>query len=232
MLYPFFDWTMIIVLPGILLAMYAQSKVKSTFAKYLRVGSARGRSGAEVAREILSHEGLEHVKVEMIGGDLTDHYDPRTKVLRLSSQVYNGSSLASLGVAAHEAGHAIQHGVGYFPLNFRNSLVPVANFGSTLAFPLFFLGLILTSPKLVTFGIYLFAAVVLFQVVTLPVEFNASRRALAALQGGGYIESREMAGTKAVLDAAALTYVAAALVGLLNLVRLLLISGLLGRRDD
>jgi Zn-dependent membrane protease YugP len=187
-------------------------------------------TGAKAARAILDSKGASHVKVEMIEGNLTDHYDPRTKVLRLSKPVHSGNSLASLGVAAHEAGHAIQHSVGYLPLNIRHSLVPVANFGSTLAFPLFLIGLFI-SPPLVTAGLYLFSAVILFQLVTLPVEFNASSRALVALERGGYISRQEVKGTKAVLDAAALTYVAAALVGILNLVRLLMIAGIFGRDD-
>lgn len=230
MFFPFFDPTMIIVIPGLILAMYAQSKVKTTFDRYSRVAASSGMSGARVARAMLDRMGLSHVNVEMTQGHLSDHYDPRKKVLRLSPPVYQGTSLASLGVAAHEAGHAVQHSVGYFPLNLRNSLVPVANFGSTLAFPLFLIGLFM-SPSLVTIGLYLFSAVVIFQVVTLPVEFNASRRAMLALEQGGYISGQEAKGTKAVLDAAALTYVAAALVGLLNLLRLMLIAGVF-RRDE
>lgn len=230
MFFPFFDPTMIIVIPGLILAMYAQSKVKTTFDRYSRVAASSGMTGARVARAILDRMGLSHVNVEMTQGNLNDHYDPRSKVLRLSPPVYQGTSIASLGVAAHEAGHAMQHSAGYFPLNLRNSLVPVANFGSTLAFPLFFIGLFM-SPSLVTIGLYLFSAVVIFQVVTLPVEFNASRRAMLALEQGGYISGQEAKGTKAVLDAAALTYVAAALVGLLTLLRLLLIAGVF-RRDE
>lgn len=233
MFYPFFfDWTMIIVIPGLILAMYAQGKVKTAFAKYSRVYSASRMTGAQVARRILDSEGLDDVGVEMIGGHLSDHYDPTKRVVRLSQEVYRGSSLASLGVAAHETGHAVQHKVGYLPLNIRHSLVPVANFGSTLAFPLFFLGFFMRSQTMVQFGIYLFAGVVLFQLVTLPVEFNASNRALAILEGGGYISRSEVSGTRSVLNAAALTYVASALVGLLNLLRLLLISGVLGGRDE
>lgn len=231
MYYPLFDSSMLIVIPGIILAMYAQAKVQSTFARFSRVASTRGLSGAAVARSILQSRGMGHVNVEMIQGHLGDHYDPVKKSVRLSPEVYTGSSLASLGVAAHETGHAIQHSVGYLPLNIRHSLVPVANFGSTLAFPLFILGLFMASPGLMRFGIYLFAAVVLFQLVTLPVEFNASRRALAVLADSGYITPAEISGTRAVLNAAALTYVAAALVGLLSLVRLILLSGIFGRRD-
>jgi Zn-dependent membrane protease YugP len=231
MFFPFFDPSMLIVLPGLLLAMYAQFMVHTTFSSYTRVYSQRGMTGAQAAREILDSQGLNYVPVEMIDGQLTDHYDPRDKVLRLSPEVYRGSSIASLGVAAHEAGHALQHAHGYYPLNLRNSLVPVANFGSTLAFPLFLIGLFI-SPALVKLGLWLFAAVLVFQVVTLPVEFNASNRAIALLEGQNFIGGSEVAGTKKVLNAAALTYVAAVLVSLLQLVRLLLISGLLGNRDD
>lgn len=230
MFYPFFDASMLIVIPGLILAMYAQTKVKTTFERYSKVAASSGMTGAKAARAILESTGASHVDVEMIEGNLTDHYDPRKKVLRLSRSVYSGGSLASLGVAAHEAGHAIQHAVGYVPLNIRHSLVPVANFGSTLAFPLFLIGLFI-HPSLARAGIYLFAAVVLFQLVTLPVEFNASSRAMVALERGGYITRQEVKGTKAVLDAAALTYVAAALVGILNLVRLLVIAGMFGRDD-
>ncbi len=225
--------SMIILIPGIILAMYAQAKVKSTFARYSKVASSKGLTGADVARAILRSQGLDHVGVEMIGGNLSDHYDPRVKMVRLSQQVYQGNSLASLGVAAHETGHAVQHAVGYVPLNIRNGLVPVANFGSNLAFPLLFIGLFLSGSmgtNLVYLGIYLFAAVVLFQLVTLPVEFNASSRAMAILHNGDYISSDELPKTKSVLDAAAMTYVASALMGILNLVRLLLISGVLGGR--
>jgi len=221
---PFYDSTMLLLIPGIILAFYAQTKVKSTFERFSKVNSVKRTTGAEVARAILDSEGLKHVNVEMIDGKLSDHYDPRQKVLRLSPEVYRGSSLASLGVAAHETGHAIQHATGYWPLNIRHSLVPVANFGSKLAFPLFVIGLLFASTGLVNLGIYMFSAVVLFQLVTLPVEFNASKRAIAILEGQGYITSSEVAGTKSVLDAAALTYVAAALVGLLSLLRLILLS--------
>lgn len=230
MFVPFFDWTMIIVLPGLLLAMYAQFKVKSTFQRFTRVRALSGMTGAQVARNILNSQGLDYVTVEMINGELTDHYDPRTKVLRLSPEVYNGTSLASLGVAAHEVGHALQHATGYFPLNFRNSLVPVANFGSALAFPLFLIGLFI-SPALVKLGLWLFSAVVIFQLVTLPVEFNASNRAIALLEGNHYIGSHEVGNTKKVLSAAALTYVAALLVAVLELVRLLAIAGFFGRDE-
>lgn len=231
MFFPFYDPTLIIVLPGLLLAIYAQMKVKSAFYQYSRVPSKCGMTGAQAAKEILRAQGLDYVDVEMIEGELTDHYDPRDKVLRLSPQVYGGTSLASIGVAAHEAGHALQHATGYTPLNLRNSLVPVANLSSTLAFPLFFIGLFF-SFTLVKLGLWLFALAVFFQVVTLPVEFNASRRAVALLEGNNFISGSEVEGTQKVLKAAALTYVAALLVSLLQLLRLLVISGVLGDRDN
>ncbi|PKM81719.1 MAG: peptidase [Firmicutes bacterium HGW-Firmicutes-14] len=232
-MFPFFwDPTMIILIPGLIFAMYAQYKVKNTFARYARVRAASGITGAQVAKRLLEDARINDVTVEMTGGHLSDHYDPRKKALRLSSEVYNGASLASLGVAAHETGHAIQHDRGYMPLNIRSAFVPVAQFGSTLAFPLFLIGLFMNSGTLLWAGIYLFTAVVVFQVVTLPVEFNASSRAMEILQSGGHISASEAGETRKVLNAAALTYVAAALMGLLQLVRLLLISGVLGRRDD
>lgn len=227
----FLDWTMILLIPAILLSLYAQAKVQGAYAKWSQVRSASGVSGAMAARELLNRAGLDHVRVEMVQGHLTDHYDPRTKTLRLSPQVYNSSSIAALGIAAHETGHAIQHDVGYYPLALRNSLVPVANFGSNLAFPLIILGLLMGLPKLAIWGVYAFTAVVLFQLVTLPVEFNASSRAVALLEGSGFITRNEVAPTKAVLNAAALTYVAAAVTAVLNLLRLLIISGVL-RRDE
>lgn len=232
MFYPFWDPTMILLIPGIILAMYAQGKVQSTFRKFSQVLSRRGITGAQVARYILDSEGLNDVEIEPIAGHLSDHYDPRVRKVRLSGDVYNGTSLASLGVAAHEVGHAIQHDTGYTPLHLRSTLVPITQIGSTLSFPILLLGLFMGAPMFVKAGVYLFAAVVLFQVVTLPVEFNASSRALNILSTNGYLDNDEIGKTKKVLDAAALTYVAAALMAALNLVRLLLISGLLGRSDD
>lgn len=188
-------------------------------------------TGAAVARRLLQEAGIDSVSVELTGGKLSDHYDPRAKVLRLSPQVYNSTSLAALGVAAHEAGHAIQHDVNYLPLQLRASFVPVAQFGSTLSFPLLIIGLLMGSPTLAQLGVWAFTAVVLFQLITLPVEFNASSRAVSLLAGGGYLTQEEVAPTRRVLNAAALTYVAAAITAILNLIRLLLISGML-RRDD
>ncbi|MFZ7103117.1 MAG: zinc metallopeptidase [Peptococcaceae bacterium] len=228
----FFDPTMILLIPGIILAAYAQGKVQTTFQRYSRVLSRRGITGAQVARFILDGYGLQEVDVEMTGGRLSDHYDPRTRKVRLSNDVYRGSSLASLGVAAHEVGHAIQHDTGYTPLHIRNSIVPVTQIGSTLSFPLLIIGLLMGSFALARLGVLLFAGVVLFQVITLPVEFNASSRALAILDKEGFLSREELAGTKKVLDAAALTYVAAALMAALNLLRLLIISGMLGGRRD
>lgn len=216
----------IILIPAILFAMYAQAKVKSTFNKYLRIQNKSGYTGAEIARMILDRNGLHDVAIEHIGGSLTDHYDPRKKVLRLSTPVYNGRSVASAGVAAHEVGHAIQHAKGYFPLILRNNIAPVANFGARFVWILVFAGFLFNS-VLIQVGILLYLAVVAFQVVTLPVEFNASSRALAQLEGG-IITRDEINPAKKVLNAAALTYVAATLVGIAQLIRLILLS----RRRD
>ena len=227
----FWDPTFILLIPGIIIAAWAQHKVTATFDKYYRVGSLSGMTAAQAARRILNQQGLDNVTVEVIPGRLSDHYDPRVKALRLSEQVYHSKSLAAIGVAAHEAGHAIQHDEGYAPLAIRSSLVPVAQFGSNAAWILLIVGLILGAPFLARIGVYAFAGVVLFQLVTLPVEFNASSRALALLEGGGYLTREEIPQTKKVLDAAALTYVAAALMGILQLVRLIIISGI-GRNDE
>jgi len=224
----YYDPTMIILLPAILLSLYAQTKVNSAFSKYLRVPSYSGYTGREVARMILDRNGLYNVRVEPIDGQLTDHYDPRTNVIRLSSSVYNGTSIAALSVAAHETGHAIQHGEGYFPLILRNNIAPVANIGARFVWVLILLGFLMSSPTLVNAGIILYLAVVLFQVVTLPVEFNASRRALVQLESG-FVSSNEIGPAKEVLKAAALTYVAATLVAIGQLIRLILSSN---RRRD
>lgn len=231
MFFPFYDATMIVVLPAILLAMYAQAKVQGTFQRYLNVYAANGLTGAQVAHQLLRQKGLDAVRVETVAGNLTDHYDPRSQVVRLSQQVYGGRSLAAIGVAAHETGHAIQHATGYLPLNIRHSLVPVANIGSQLGLPLALFGLFFfRSEFLVQLGIMLFAGAVLFQVVTLPVEFNASSRALLMLEQGGYLSGNEIGGAKKVLNAAALTYVAATLVAVMHLFRLLLLSGAFNRQ--
>ncbi|HHX24952.1 MAG: zinc metallopeptidase [Tepidanaerobacteraceae bacterium] len=221
----FWDSTMILLLPAMILAFYAQTKVTSTFEKYLRVPARSQMTGADVAREILRRSGIDDVSVQIQGGRLSDHYDPRRKVLRLSSDVYNGRSLAAIGVAAHECGHAIQHDVGYIPLALRNTIVPIAGFGSQMAFPLFFIGLLFSAESLMMLGILLFSAAVLFQVVTLPVEYNASNRAVAILEGHGFIEKSELGPVKAVLGAAALTYVAATMMAVMQLLRLLVLAG-------
>lgn len=226
MFYPgfFFDWTQIILLPAIILAFYAQFKVQSTFVAFSEIRSLASRTGAQVARELLDRNGLYNVRVEEVSGNLSDHYDPRTQVIRLSPNVYENTSLAALGVAAHETGHAIQHATGYIPLQIRHSLVPVANLGSSAAIPLFFLGFIFSIPFLLNMGIVFFSFAVLFQIITLPVEFNASSRALTLLRSGRYLSQEELRGAKKVLSAAALTYVAATLMAILQLIRLLILS--------
>lgn len=232
MFLPGWDPTLILLVPAIILSLYAQAKVQSTFQHYLRVPASSGLTGAAVARQLLERSGIRDVRIEMIPRTLGDHYDPRARVLRLSPEVYNSTSLAAIGVAAHEAGHAIQHHRGYFPFGLRSAFVPVAQIGSNLAFPLLLIGLFFGLPGLVRFGVWAFVAVVLFQLVTLPVEYNASGRAIALLEGGGYIRRQEIGAARKVLDAAALTYVAAALMAVLNLARLFLISQMAGGRDE
>ena len=211
---------LIFVFPAMLLAAYAQMKIKSSFNKYSKVPNGYGYTGAQVARIILDKNGLNNIKVESVAGTLTDHYDPRTGVIRLSNHVYSGSSIASMSVAAHEVGHAIQHIEGYFPLILRNNIAPIAGFGSRLVGVFVLLGLIMSLPMFIDIGVFLFLAVVAFQLITLPVEFNASRRALAQLEGG--ISTYEnLVPAKKVLNAAALTYVAATLVAVGQLLRLL-----------
>jgi hypothetical protein len=218
-----YDPTFILLIPAVIFALYAQAKVQGTFNKFSNVASARGFSGAELARKILDHENLSAVKVEQTTGSLTDHYDPRSKTLRLSKPVYQSTSVAALGVVAHEIGHAIQDAKAYTPLKLRNSIVPVASFGSNLAFPLFFVGIFAGLPFLMDLGILLFVLAVVFTVITLPVEFNASQRAIQLLADGGYLTAQEIPLAKQVLSAAALTYVAATTMAVLNLVRLLML---------
>ncbi|NLW55755.1 MAG: zinc metallopeptidase [Firmicutes bacterium] len=232
MFFPFFDPTYMLLFPAIILAIYAQMKVSSTFQRYLRVSASSGLTGAQVARDLLNKNNLSDIPVEITPGNLTDHYDPRQRVVRLSPQVYHGRSLAALGVAAHETGHALQHAQEYVPLNIRSALFPVANFGYQLAFPLFFIGLLFGrgGTFLMDLGILLFTFAVLFQVFTLPVEFNASSRALNMLETEGYLmRGGEVAGARKVLSAAALTYLAATAMAVLQLIRLLLLRGM---RDD
>lgn len=221
----FYDPTFLLLIPALILALYAQAKVKGTYAKFSKVPASRGYSGAQLARYILDDFRMTEVKIEPIPGNLTDHYDPRTKKLRLSSGVYQGNSVAALGIVAHEIGHAVQDAGSYVPLKIRNSIVPAANFGSGLAFPLFFIGLIANLPFLMDIGIVFFALAVAFSVVTLPVEFNASRRAIRILSDGRYLTEKELSLAKKVLSAAALTYVAATAMAVLNLVRLLILRG-------
>jgi len=222
---PYFDPSYIYVLiPAIIFAVWAQIKVKSTYEKYSRVINGRGITGAQAAESILRKSGIYDVRVEHISGNLTDHYDPRSKVIRLSDGVYHSRSVAAIGIAAHEAGHAVQHNTGYAPLRIRNAIIPVTQFGSNAAVPLIILGLVLSFPALIYFGIILFIAVVIFQVITLPVEFNASSRALAALAEGLGLTPGERREAKKVLCAAAMTYVAALAVSLAQLLRLLMIA--------
>ncbi|MBN2355757.1 zinc metallopeptidase [candidate division KSB1 bacterium] len=221
----FFFSTMDIILlvPALALALYAQWKVKSAFSKMSRVRSASGMTGAQVAESLLRRNGISDVAVEAVEGNLSDHYDPVHKKLRLSSGVYGANSLAAVGVAAHETGHAIQHKKAYVPLVLRQRLYPISNFGSMLAMPLFIIGLIFQFKILIDIGIILFVGAVFFTLITLPVEFNASSRAMAQLSQGGYLQANEISGAKKVLDAAALTYVAAAAMAVLQLIRLLIL---------
>lgn len=224
-----FDPTYILVIAGALLCLLAQNNVTSTYSRYSRVSSRSGMTGAVAAERILRANGIYDVRVEHIQGNLTDHYDPSQRVLRLSDTVYGSTSVAAIGVAAHECGHAIQHQTGYLPLQIRSTLVPVANLGSKLCWPLIMLGLFF-SYTFVQAGIIMFCAVVLFQLVTLPVEFNASSRALRILEDSGMLYQDEAASTKKVLSAAALTYVASVASSVLQLLRLILLFG--NRRDD
>ena len=222
------DPTMILIIPAILLTLYAQYKVSSTTNKFFRIRCSRGYTGEETARRILESNGLYNVRIETVRGRLSDHYDPRSNVLRLSQDVYSGTSITSVAVAAHECGHAIQHAKGYAPLNIRSSLVPVVNFASNMSWIFIMLGFITRGP-LLKIGILLFSASVLFQIVTLPVEFNASSRALTQLTSLGIVDDREVRQSRKVLQAAALTYVAAAVTAILQLLRLILIAQ---NRDD
>ncbi len=231
--YHYWDPTYLLVILGAVICLIASARVKSTFAKYSRVRSMSGMTGAQAAEQILHRAGIYDVSVQHVQGDLTDHYDPRRKVLKLSDSVYGASSVAAIGVAAHECGHAIQHQQSYGPLNIRSAIVPVANIGSFLAWPLILIGFLFsrgTGSFLITLGIICFSAAVLFQLVTLPVEFNASGRAIRILSESGILRNEEITGTKKVLSAAALTYVAGAAAAILQLLRLILLFGDRGRR--
>ena len=232
MFYPgfYFDRTMILLLPAIIISFWAQSKVSSTYKKYRTVRTMNGYTGENVARMMLDAAGLYDVPVLETSGELTDHYDPSKKVVSLSESVYNGTSIAAIAVAAHECGHCLQHDTDYAPLNIRTALVPVANIGSSLSWVFIILGILFGgSSLLINIGIILFSAAVAFQLVTLPVEFNASRRALGCIESMGILRADELKGGRKVLRAAALTYVAATLTAILQLLRLIL---LFGKRDD
>lgn len=220
-----FDPTYFLLVIGMLLSLAASARLKSTFSTYRRIRSASGLTGAEAAQRILRSAGITDVIVVPVAGSLTDHYDPRTKKVCLSEDVYDRTSLAAVGVAAHECGHAIQHATNYAPLNLRSAIVPVANIGSTLSWPLFLAGLIFSVRPLLTAGILLFSLAVLFQLVTLPVEYNASSRALKMLEGTGILGKTEVHGAKKVLSAAAMTYVAALASSILQLLRLIILAG-------
>ena len=220
----YFDWTVLIVLPALVFTMWAQIKVNSTFNRYSKVYTSGRLTGAEAARRILDANGLYDVKIERVHGSLTDHYDPKKNVIRLSETVHDVSSVAAVGVAAHETGHAIQHARGYFPIRVRMAIIPVTRIGSMLSMPLFILGLLLASTPFILLGILLYSLITVFQLVTLPVEFNASRRAMQTLESQGILYKEELDGAYSVLSAAAMTYVAALATSLLTLLRLLVIA--------
>lgn len=219
----YWDQTIIILIPALIFSLIAQLMVKGAFSKYSGVRNSRGYTGADAARAILDRNGLSYIRIEHINGELTDHYNPSANVIRLSDSVYNNDSVAAVGVAAHEAGHAVQYAEGYGPIKVRSAIIPITQFGSNLSTPLVILGIIFSSNVLITAGILLFCTVVLFQAITLPVEFNASGRALKVLREEHFLDDDEMKGAKSVLTAAALTYVAAMFSALASLARLLLI---------
>ena len=220
----YFDKSMFILLPALIISMWAQMRVSSAFNKYKKVHSMNGYTGEQVARMILDNAGLYNVKIYETRGNLTDHYDPTSRVIRLSSEIYHGKSIAAAGIAAHEVGHAIQHGIEYKPLVLRTSIARVVNFSSQISIYLFMAGILFSIPALTTIGIVFFSIAVVYQVVTLPVEFNASARALKILERSNILIGDEIKGAKNVLSAAAMTYVAAALMSISNLVRLIAIS--------
>lgn len=226
----YWDSTYILVIIAMLLSLFASFGVKTTFAKYQKMKTARGITGAEAARRVLDMNGLQHIGIERVSGELTDHFDPRSNVIRLSDSTYNDTSVAAVGVAAHEAGHAVQHATGYTPIKVRNAIVPVVNIGSQLAMPLFIIGLLLNFLNLAYAGVILFSFALVFQLVTLPVELNASSRAIKILDSSMLLYEDEIKPAKKVLKAAAMTYVAAVAATALQLLRLLLILN--RRRDD
>ena len=226
-----FDGTYVLIILAFLISALVSAKMNATFSKYSKVRSYCGMTGAQAAQRILSSAGIYDVRIEHVSGKLTDHYDPSNKVLRLSDAVYGNTSIAAIGVAAHECGHAVQHARNYVPLSVRSAIVPVANFGSQLSWPLFLSGLIFSFRPLLMIGILLFCAALLFQIVTLPVEFNASSRAIRILEGNGMLGESEITGAKKVLRAAAMTYVASLASSILQLLRLVILAGG-NRRDD
>lgn len=228
--YYYYDRTYILILIGALISMIASAKVKSTYARYGKIGSRLGMTATEAARMILDNAGLRHIRIERISGDLTDHYSPKEQVLRLSDTVYNSTSIAAIGVAAHECGHAIQHAEHYAPIAIRNAIVPVVNLGTKLSWPMLLFGLIFSIGGLLDIGIIFFSFGLIFQIVTLPVEFNASSRALKILDQSNMLDGGELKGARKVLSAAAMTYVAAVIASLLSLLRLIILFG--GRGDN
>lgn len=225
----YFDWTYILLIPAFILSMWAQFKVSSTFNKYSKVSNRRGMTGADAARYILDINGLRHVRIERINGNLTDHFDPRSNVVRLSDSTYASTSVGAIGVAAHECGHAVQYATDYAPIRIRNAIVPVVNICSKLSIPIIIIGFIFAyagsfSNTLLNIGIILFSATVFFQLITLPVEFNASNRAIATLEQRALLQDDELKGAKKVLSAAAMTYVAAAFSAIMSLLRLIIIA--------
>jgi hypothetical protein len=232
MMFPLlWDWTFVLLIPAALFAGWASLKVRSTYAHYAQKGTRSGMTGRQVADAILRDAGVSVTGIERIPGEMSDHYDPRTRTLRLSEAVYGGRSIAALGIAAHEVGHAIQHARGYAPMSLRSAVYPLSSLGSSLSFPLFFIGFLFgseTGALMMNAGILLFSLAVAFTLVTLPVEFNASSRALKALSSGGYLQTDEMKGARKVLSAAAMTYVASAAMALMQLLRLILLAQ---RRD-
>ena len=228
--YGFYDWTYFLVLIGAVISMFASSKVKTTYAKYGKVRSHSKMTAMDAARRILDNAGLRHIRIERVAGDLTDHYSPKEQVLRLSDTTIHSESIAAIGVAAHECGHAIQHANSYAPLTIRNTIVPVVNLGSRLSWPMILIGLLLGITGFLDAGIVLFSFSLIFQLITLPVEFNASSRALQILDDTNMLYDDELRGAKKVLSAAAMTYVAAAVATLLSLLRLIILFG--GRRRN
>lgn len=225
----YYDSSMILLVPAIILTIYAQFKISSAYSKYSKINSIKGITGEQAAISILRDNGIYDIDVEVVSGKMTDHFDPAAKKIRLSKDVFYGTSIASVGIAAHEVGHAIQHNVGYAPIILRNKIVPIANFGASFSWGLFFLGLILSIKPLLVFGVILFSLTVLFQIVTLPVELNASNRAIKSIINLNLLyDNNEVKGAREVLNCAALTYIAATLMAIMQLIRLI---SLVSRRD-